>query len=182
MKRHVRLLLAITSLTFLLMSCAAQQPAPAPAPQPAPPPPPKASPPPARVPFDEGQFIPFHKPGNCAIIGEAFVKGPRGHIRHAAGEQVVLVPVTPFTDELFRANNLHGIGVAERYQKYVRRTVADAKGRFAFRNLPAGPYYLGTYIRGVKPRRHAPKGRNYVYVKGRIHVEPAKTVHITLTR
>ena len=104
---------------------------------------------------EEAAFI--KKPGTSVIAGHAFRTKPSGVVVNAAGQVVRLIPSTAFSRERFK--NLYGNRkyVPHReyprddnpdpaYGEYTRTTKAEANGRFAFENVPAGEYFVTTQI------------------------------------
>lgn len=115
-------------------------------------PPPRATATPeVTVPFDEAALQPFVAKGTSTITGQAFLKTAGGEVRYGAGDNVSLVPVTPYTTQRTKAFLKAGDSMMasilapqsdQRLQKYVRSVVADASGKFEFQNIPAGDYYV----------------------------------------
>jgi hypothetical protein len=104
------------------------------------------------IPFDESALQPFAGKGTSTITGQAFLKTAGGEVRYGAGNDVSLIPVTPYTTkrvEAFVAASdpiVAGILTPQhidlRLQKYIRTAVADGNGNFEFQNIPAGDYYI----------------------------------------
>jgi hypothetical protein len=94
--------------------------------------------------FNEADFLPYSGSGDSKIIGQAFLKTRGGDVKYGAGNEVVLIPVTPYTRE-FRERSIIGGERLEqhdqRYFKYRRTTIADGQGGFEFNNIPAGEYF-----------------------------------------
>lgn len=88
--------------------------------------------------------------GNSTITGQAFAKTVGGDIKLAAGNKIMLLPLTPYLEELLKlkANKgaLTDIDANPDVINYKRETIADASGRFKFENLKTGKYYLETDI------------------------------------
>ena len=112
---------------------------------------------PATVAFsvEEAAFI--RKTGTTTITGHAFRTKPSAVVVNAAGEVVRLVPATAYARERFQ--NLYGKRkyVPHRdyprddspdpaYGDYTRTTKAESNGRFIFRNVAPGEYFLTTQI------------------------------------
>jgi hypothetical protein len=108
------------------------------------------------IPFDESALQPFAGKGTSTITGQAFLKTAGGEVRYGAGDNVLLIPVTPYTTEkvtdLVKAKGedssmLAGVYLSIllgdiRMQKYIRTVVGDGSGNFEFQNIPAGDYYI----------------------------------------
>ena len=150
-----RLVFACLALT--LAGCETEGPMgpPPPAPpvmRPAPPPPP----PPVSG-FRPGEFAWSTARGANAVVGlVAYRPNPRERWS-CAGQSVSLIPEARYSRE--RMARVYGsveeaiipVGLARRrseqagraeYEQFVRRTVCNAQGRFAFRDLPDGSYFL----------------------------------------
>lgn len=115
-----------------------------------------AGPPPdIRFDADEAAFI--DKPGTTAIKGEAFLPDDAGDgVRYAAGEIIRLIPATTYArarhdyifqgEKFVRSINLPNLEPDPAYRARMRTTKADARGRFAFENVPPGTYLLTTQV------------------------------------
>jgi hypothetical protein len=122
------------------------------------PPPPNygALPPPSA--FDADEFAWSTETGSGSIMGTfGYHRGPNRYI--CQGEDVLLIPETPWSRRrmmiLYGSANAAAIPVSivrarspsaptGDYARYVRRTTCDADNRFAFQDLPVGPWYAVT--------------------------------------
>ena len=106
--------------------------------------------------FVENDFYDYLGPGDGRIIGQAFLKTQGGDVKYGAGNEVMLVPVTPYTKETMDRriwSEIGFMGIDRRLQKYIRRTVADGQGGFEFDGIPSGDYFLiCTIVWGVPSR------------------------------
>jgi hypothetical protein len=104
---------------------------------------------------EEAAFI--KRQGKGVITGHAFRTRPLGQGVNAAGEVVWLVPATAFARERF--DNLFGKGkyvphhrfpaggdTDPAYREYVRQTKTESNGRFAFKEVPPGSYFVMTQV------------------------------------
>jgi hypothetical protein len=94
--------------------------------------------------------------GATRIDGHAFFRSETGRVIFAAGENVWLIPRTPYTDQRFA--QLYGNGKYARarwrpaaeadpeYVKYTRSTKAESNGRFTFDHVAPGEYYVATSV------------------------------------
>lgn len=85
-----------------------------------------------------------HK-GSASIHGQAFLKTKNGDVKSAAGNDIVLIPATPHSDEAvgFLDEGARVIAkINPDWRTYSRITHADRSGYFEFSELPAGDYYL----------------------------------------
>jgi len=99
--------------------------------------------------FDEQDFAQYAAAGTSSIVGQAFLKTRGGDVKLGAGNEVLLCPVTPYSTEYFERQVVREEQLQppdERILRYFKSTVADASGRFEFKNLPAGEYFLGCKI------------------------------------
>jgi hypothetical protein len=118
--------------------------------------PPQVASPAPTIPFEESEFQPFAGKGTSTITGQAFLKTAGGEVRYGAGDNVLLIPVTPYTTEKVKALvgvKGEGSSIAASYyimtlqgdirlQKYIHTVVGDGSGNFEFQNIPAGDYYI----------------------------------------
>lgn len=95
-------------------------------------------------PFNEQEFSSYAYTGTASISGQAFLKTRGGEVRYAAGNRVLLIPATKFTQELDQVDQGRPMSPPKGTSlgKYVRSTTADGSGNFAFSGLNAGYYYV----------------------------------------
>ena len=97
------------------------------------------------VPFNEADFEPYVGEGTSTILGTAYMRNRSGEVEAAAAQLIELIPVTPYTQERFEfaldpSKRLEPRDL--RLDRHIRRMVADGEGRFAFRSIPAGDYFV----------------------------------------
>lgn len=139
------------------------------------------------TPFSEDEFIPYAKKGTASIIGQAFMKTKGGDIKYAAGNYILLLPVTQYTTEIIR------IALEEKVEeggsidnkdprliKYAKKTMADAEGKFEFNNIPSGEYYVWTAIKWQVPSQSGLR-RTGGNISKRIRVKEGEKVKVILT-
>jgi len=141
-----------------------------------------SAPRPHLVAFDEVDFLPYAGTGTGKIIGQAFLKTRGGDVKYGAGNEVMLVPNTPYTSEIIDAmvDNVLMEVPDRRYRKYRRTTRADGQGNFEFNNLPDGEYLVGCNIQWEVGGKHTRVTGAYAYT--RVSIEDGKAVKIILTR
>lgn len=105
----------------------------------------------------------IHAEGDLMIEGNALIRQNGGGVVTCAGQEVILLPVTPFTTELISnryvsvENGYTPFGRGHRgtkifesidptLQDYNRTSLCDAQGNFEFTDLVAGSYYVQTQI------------------------------------
>ncbi len=102
-----------------------------------------------RIPFPENEYTKLQNEGTSIVKGQAFLKTRGGDVKLAAGEQIVLNPVTSYSNQWYEENYLKQNFMSpadSRLWKYVKKTTADGSGRFKFKNVPAGEYYVTTKV------------------------------------
>src|SRR5262245_25785825 len=100
---------------------------------------------------EEAEYKALPVSGTGTLTGQAFMNQRNGHTIKAAGRAVTLDPVTTIGTQWW---NLAGSKWKHRdevppspgFQKARRVVTADADGKFTFRDLPAGKYYLRTAV------------------------------------
>ena len=111
-------------------------------------------PPVARMPFPEKEYQALPASGSSTVRGQAFLKTRSGAVKLAAGNDVLLNPVTSYSTEWYEKNYLAGQPLEQpdpRLWNYVRKQVADGGGRFTFSNVPPGDYYVTTEVTWEAP-------------------------------
>jgi hypothetical protein len=100
----------------------------------------------------DAEFI--FKDGSATITGQAFMRQQGGGVVTAAGDQVALVPYTAYAEERLRgiyrggefsAHDEAHVAVypdVADYRHFKRQTTADSTGRFTFKNITAGRYFI----------------------------------------
>jgi hypothetical protein len=109
-----------------------------------------------KVPFEESAFVPYARSGSATIKGTAFtILRDNKHERVAGSKSVIkLVPANAYTEEIVSRHYFDRVKLEQadpRYARYVRRTSPDDDGHFAFKNLPAGSYYVSCHLRWEVP-------------------------------
>jgi hypothetical protein len=109
------------------------------------------------APFVVGDFAPWAGSGPSSLHGQAFLKTVGGNVKTCAGARVLLLPATPYVDELLAKKNA-GISVDadSRLKSYTRVTICDAQGNFSFAGLPAQRWYVATSVTWGVPQIDEP--------------------------
>ena len=119
--------------------------------------------------FDENQAKELMKSGKNTIEGSAVFRQDNGGIQKCAGLPVILVPATKYAQE--RINILYGNGSGgkiiegvrqitaygqyenvtlspdiDTFHKYFKETVCDVDGKFSFKNVADGSFFIITEI------------------------------------
>lgn len=109
--------------------------------------------------FQPSEYAMYEKKGEGKISGQAFLKTRGGDVKFAAGERVILNPVTSYSTEWYTKYVKKGIQLEEpdpRAHNYTKLVTADGFGNFQFDELPPGEYYVVTNIFWEVP---SPSGR-----------------------
>ena len=108
-----------------------------------------------RVPYNELEYVHFKESGTAKATGQAFLRTSSGDVKYAAGSRVSLVPVTSISNQWYYQwylveDHLSPEKVMgerdRRHSAIIRRTQADGEGKFTFRNIPAGEYFIITSV------------------------------------
>ncbi|MGI9402804.1 MAG: carboxypeptidase regulatory-like domain-containing protein [Rhizobiaceae bacterium] len=106
--------------------------------------------------FDPNDARFINETGTASISGQAFLNRQDGQVVYAAGNQINLIPATPYSrDHLekvyegkkflntYRAMANNATKNADpRYKELIRQTKADNEGRFTFDKLAPGTYFV----------------------------------------
>jgi len=105
-------------------------------------------------------FALWSGPGPSNLHGQAFLKTVGGDVKTCAGEDVLLLPATPYIDELL-AKETAGVTAKpdSRAVSLIRRTICDAQGNFSFSRLPAQRWYVLTKVTWGVPHIDQPGER-----------------------
>lgn len=132
--------------------------------------------------LDPANFEPYSDSGESTIAGQAFLKTKGGDVKLAAGNTISLFPATPYTREMVKVVNtgrhLDPTTIDNRFHSYIKRTTADAEGRFEFNNLVPGDYFLEATISWYVSKYNTAGGTIFKEV----HVDKDEETHVVLTR
>lgn len=120
--------------------------------------------------------------GDGAIEGQAYVRSVSNGIMPAAGSRVILLPVTPYheariaaiygPDKAIEAGTKTIPNPPAAFGKYQRFVKADDEGRFTFRNVAPGQYFIVTSV--AFPKRQ-------IGLYDRVKVIAGETTQIAVT-
>lgn len=104
-------------------------------------------------------------------------------MKYGAGEQVILLPVSPYTNEYVQGvGTIRGAATPDpRLETYTRRAMAGGDGKFTFRNVPAGEYHIYTRVFWEIPSQYGLRTTGN-WVKGRVVARAGETTSIVLTQ
>jgi len=139
-----------------------------------------------RVPYNELEYVHFKEAGTAKVTGQAFLRTSSGDVKYAAGSRVSLVPVTSISNQWYyqwylvedHINPEKVLGIKDpRHQAIIRAKQADGDGRFTFENIPAGEYYIITYVKWMV-------NQNIVggFICNKVSIEDGKSHNFVITR
>ena len=132
--------------------------------------------------FVESEYAPYAGEGTATICGQAVIQTRRGEFKYGAGNETYLNPVTSYSTEWYTVSVIGGRSLTKANRKalaYNRVTRADSEGRFCFKNIPSGDYYLACPVVWVYGANSAIKG-GMAYAQ--VTVKDGETVNAVLTR
>jgi hypothetical protein len=128
------------------------------------------------------EYEPCLKSGTSHKKGQAFLTTAGGDIQPAAGNTIVLTPITSFSSEEFNARMSQiALKATEEQAPKPKVATADAHGNFEFSHIAACDYYVETYItkedtgRDGMPASSVPVGK-------KARVDPGETTFVILTQ
>ena len=134
--------------------------------------------------FNDEEFAAYVGSGSSTISGQALLKTKGGDTKFAAGNEVLLCPVTPYSTEYYEKQIVRDQRLQppdERILRHFRKTVADGRGEFVFKDLPAGDYFLGCKITWqIEGKNGLETTGGIAY--GKVKVGPGETAKVVLTR
>ncbi len=99
------------------------------------------------TPFVLSDFASWGGDGPSSLHGQAFLKTVGGDVKTCAGERVLLLPATPYLDELLaKAKAGVSANADRRLMSFSHTTICDAQGNFSFARLPAQRWYVLTKV------------------------------------
>ena len=103
-----------------------------------------------------------------------------------AGNQVELVPLTPYIKERLERATIRNENITprdNRVEKYQRTTLADAQGHFEFKNIPAGEYYVTAKVTWEAPTGYQGALQTQGgFISKKIKVTDREEIEVILTR
>ena len=107
-----------------------------------------------RVVMSLDEYQALQTEGTGIVSGQGFLKTRGGDVKKAAGSEVILNPVTSYSNQWYEVSYLQGkplTALDPRINQYLITTIADGDGRFTFTNVPEGEYYVGTSVYWESP-------------------------------
>jgi len=139
----------------------------------------------SRMPFPESEYQALAKTGTGIVKGRAFVETEGGVIKTAAGNEVILNPVTSYSMEWYEKAYLPGKAMAEadpRLSKYIMAQIVDADGRFTFKNVPPGDYFVTTRIVWESSTGQGSPQRRGGTISKRVTVKDGHVTEVNITQ
>lgn len=133
--------------------------------------------------FPEGEYLALPKTGTATVRGQAFLKTRGGDVKTAAGNRVLLNPVTSYSLEWYVRAYIQNQRIESpdpRIAAYVPIEIADGSGRFVFKNVPAGEYFVTTEVTWEAPTGYGLQTQGGLVSK-RIKVNAGEEVEVIVT-
>ena len=137
-----------------------------------------------RVAFPESEYASLPQSGSATVSGQAFLKTRGGDVKTAAGNDVLLNPVTSYSLQWYEQSYLGGKRLTDpdpRQDHYIRKTIADGDGRFTFSDVPSGDYFLVALVVWEAPTGYGLASQGG-YVAKRITVRDGDKLQEVVTR
>lgn len=147
---------------------------------------PTAPTPQARMEFPLYEYEQLAKAGTASVSGQAFLKTRGGDVKTAAGNEVILNPVTSYSMEWYIKAYTQGALLVmpdPRLVDYQKRTTADGSGRFSFKGVPPGEYFVTAPVTWEAPTGY--RGALQLqggFVTKRLVVKDGESYDVIITR
>ncbi len=132
--------------------------------------------------FIQEEYAPYEGEGTAQICGQAYVSLDGGNQHVASGNNVLLAPVTTYTQEAYEIKVLGGENMVDpdpQAMKFEKHTRTDDEGRFCFTKLPAGEYYV---VADVVLSSSTKEHRESQLAHAKASVKAKENVYILVTR
>ncbi len=132
--------------------------------------------------FIQEEYAPYEGKGTAQICGQAYLSLHGGKQHVASGSNVLLAPVTSYTEEAFQIKVLRGRNMVDpdpQAMKFEKHTKTDDEGRFCFAEFTAGDYYVVADI--VLPTSTKEQRRSEL-AHAKASVKAEENVYILVTR
>lgn len=97
------------------------------------------------------EYEPYMKPGTATVTGQAFMTTVGGDVKLCAGQPAFLDPVTAVSTLWWSRGPKYNVAAPPptsipEFKAARRVATCDAQGNFKFDKVPAGSYYLSTFV------------------------------------
>lgn len=140
-------------------------------------------PPQTRMFFPVSEYEALPRAGTGVVEGQVFMKTVGGDVKYGAGSEVLLNPVTSYSEEWYRATFIQNVPLSPadtRQDQYIRTTQADGNGNFRFADVPPGEYYVLSDVYWQAPTQFGMSTQGGLVAK-RISVENDQTARVIVT-
>jgi hypothetical protein len=144
-----------------------------------------------QVPIEEGPPSSVAAAAPATIAGEVTIKTRTGEVRSGADSTIYLIPATAYASEWFAHYVVNGEkieGTDPRSFPSARAGPVDREGRFEFRHVPSGAYYLTCNVHyrrpmfRIGPFNFGPRTLENVETYANISIEAEQKIDIKVTR
>ena len=125
------------------------------------------------------ESVPYNREGTASIYGQALLKTRDGDIKYGAGEAVNLLPITQHSEENWKAA-LEGSPIKKQQNPGIWITTSDSEGRFEFRKIPAGEYFIDVPISWKT--QYSLSGTTGTLVSKKVKVAEGESLKVLLTK
>lgn len=137
-----------------------------------------------RPPFPVAEYSALPTSGTGIVDGQVFMKTVGGDVKYGAGSQVVLNPITSYSEHWYHTIYEIHAPIQDgdpRQAAYIRTTRADGSGNFQFTEVPPGRYFLSSEVRWQIPNQWGLSNQGG-QMTDRISVTNGKSTKVMLTR
>lgn len=141
-----------------------------------------------RIPFNPVEFAKLPTSGTAIVTGQAFLKTADGKIYYPQRENARLNPKTSYSKQWYEVNYIGKKNITKadpRYLDYIYKSSMDKKGRFTFKKIPGGDYYISAPIFWMKEIKMEDgtilMKRQGAFICHEIHVDDGQTVVTNIT-
>lgn len=133
-------------------------------------------------PFPAHEYAKLKQTGTASVTGQAFLRTKGGDVKVGAGSEILLIPVTTYSQVFYNAYKAHRpLGPTDpEVKKYTLRTQADATGSFEFKSVPEGSYYVAGDVVWQAPTQWGLSRQGGMLVK-ELSVKDGDQVKVMLT-
>ena len=138
-----------------------------------------------RRPFDPAEYKFVKINGTAEISGKILIPQRDDENKPCSGCVITLNPATSYSEEFYIKTVQNGIPIEPadiRVLKYIRKTVADDSGKFVFKNIAKGKYYLYSPITYELPNPSGGYTKTNAYVYKTAYIRNGQKLGIVLEK